>query len=472
MKVDLRSRRMFLQGAGGLLLAMPALPSLLWKASRVKADDTPPIRYVQWITNHGQFDYNFWPAGAQLPMEPAAVGGAEVAGVTVRPLSSIKGPLSFVLNEAFDPIRAKINLVRGLDLMVVSGYHNACVPTCASWPRTDDHAPLFSHSIDSILESSAKVYPEPVRVPVLRMTPGVNSAYKWGSFCWTTRDGAAVKLPAYDAPQTALDAVFAGNAKDPELKAQNARIRLVDQVKEDFRHVGNLNALSGADKQLLQHYVDLLADIQRRASAEVSVFTPPTLQKQADFDVLHQNAIDVAIAAMMCGATRVVAYHCYQGAPAQYDEETFHNWCHTNGPKHGDLMVYRYRQLARLISKMDQVKDTNGKTLLDNSLVYSGNELSDPGHGQRHLQNMPVILAGNAGGRLTTGNYIDFGGRLYNNLLVTIFNVMGLTHDDYQREGVDGFGEYTGNNPEKYQKYLTVTERRKPLPFLYKGASG
>ena len=100
--------------------------------------------------------------------------------------------------------------MRGLDLMVRKNFHNACVPTCASWPREDNHIPFFAHSVDSILETSTKVYPTPSRVPALRLTPGVNSGYKWGSFSWTTRNGEPFKLPALDTTQTAFEAVFGG----------------------------------------------------------------------------------------------------------------------------------------------------------------------------------------------------------------------------------------------------------------------
>jgi hypothetical protein len=118
---------------------------------------------------------------------------------------------------------------------------------------------------------------------------------------------------------------------------------------------------------------------------------------------------------------------------------------------------------------MDSVTDVNGRSLLENSLVYCGNELSDPGHGGSHLQSMPILTAGSAGGKLVTGEYIDFGARLMNNLLVTIFNVMGLAPADYERNGVAGFGDYEGRDSAKYAPYLAPDARRSPLPYLYRG---
>lgn len=463
MKTNAVSRRMFLQGAGGFLLSIPTLSSLLSRPQRAQAQAaSAPVRYVQWITDHGQFDANFWPAAQFAPSEVA------VENVRVRPLSSISGRMSLVLGEDFDALRGKMNLVRGLDLMVTPTFHNACVPTCASWPREDNHIPFFSHSVDSILEKSSKVYPTPVRVGALRMTPGVSSSYKWGSFCWTTHEGKPFKLPAHSSSEAALNAVFTGGsgANDP---VQAARLRLTDQVLEDYRSVSGSSSIGSADKQQLTHYMDLLADVQNRMKIETASCSRPGQQAETDFTVLHQNGTDIAVAALLCGATRVVAYHCYQGSPTSYDEETFHSWAHNDASKHGGMMQFRYKQLARLLRTLDQFRDPDGKTVLDNSMVYASNELSEPGHGGRHLQNMPIIVAGSAGGKLSTGNYIDFQSRLLNNMLVTAFAVMGLEPQDYERNDVQGFGDYQGNNAGKYAAYVTTAERRKPLPFLFQG---
>lgn len=460
-------RRMFLQGAGGAaVLAVPWLPSLLPVRSRAQAAE-PPVRYVQWVTDHGQYADRFWPSTAGL----ADTG---VAGVRATELPAISGRLSEVLGSDWDPLRAKVNVVRGLDLMVEQNFHNACVPTCATWPRVDNHIPEFSYSVDSILEESSAIYPTPVRVPALRLTPGVNSNYKWGSFCWTTRNGSPFKLPCLDSTQTAFSFVFGdaapaagGPLVDP---AVAARVRLTDQVIDDYRTVAAGSAISAADRQQLTDYMDLLADVQRRMQLQAPECTPPEQLSESDFDVLHRNAIDIAVAAMLCNTTRVVAYHCYQGSPSSYDEETFHAWAHDDASKHAPMQAWRYRQLARLIATMDAFVESNGRTLLENSLVYAGNELSDPQHGGGHLKSMPIITAGTAGGQLVTGRYIDFGARLMNSMLVTVLTAMGLSPADYERNGVAGFGDYQGRESDRYAAYVSDAERRKPLPYLYTGA--
>jgi hypothetical protein len=303
------------------------------------------------------------------------------------------------------------------------------------------------------------------------MTPGVNSGYKWGSFSWTTRNGDPFKLPAYDTTETAFEAVFGAGAMGSPLvdPVITRRKRLTDQVLEDYRSVSNSGSLSSADRRLLTDYMDLIGDLQARMQVEAPPCTPPEQLTESDFDVLHRNAVDIVVAALLCGSTRVVAYHTYQGSPTDYDEETFHAWAHDDASKHAPMQNWRYRQFAQLVRRMDEVIDVNGKTLLDNSIVYCGNELSDPGHGGGHLKSLPIITAGGAGGKVVTGQYIDFGGRLMNNLLVTLFATMGLEPADYEQNGVVGFGDYEGTGSEAYAAYVSNEERRRPLPYLYVG---
>ncbi|HWB74078.1 MAG TPA: DUF1552 domain-containing protein [Nannocystaceae bacterium] len=457
---------MFLHGAGGTLLAIPTLGSLLPRSGRAEPLGSP-VRYVQWVTDHGQNADRFWPADWPT---------AEVApGIKARALSEIAGPLSQVLGADFDPLRPKMNLLRGLDALAPSGLHNACVPTCCSAPPEDNHIPAFPWSVDQILETSAKVYPEVARVPALRLTPGVESSYKWGSFSWMRQNGEPFKLPAYDSNAAALEAVFGGGIPPMDDPVIAARVRLTDQVLEDYARVIASPKISKADAQQLTSYMDLLSEVQERMLAEAPDCSEPGQLDESDFEILHANAIDIAVIGMLCGATRVVAYHAYQGSPSSYDEETFHAWAHDDANLHAELQTWRYRQLAKLVARMDSVEDPAGGTLLDHSLVYACNELSHPGHaasdqrapGSVHLVDMPVITFGAAGGRMMTGQYVDFGVRLLNNMLITIFDAMGLAPEDYERDGVVGFGDYQGQRAGEYAAYTSDDARRSPLPWIY-----
>jgi hypothetical protein len=62
--------------------------------------------------------------------------------------------------------------------------------------------------------------------------------------------------------------------------------------------------------------------------------------------------------------------------------------------------------------------------MLDNSLVVWGSEL---GKGNSHsFDKVPFVTAGGAGGKLTTGRYLQYQGVEHNRLLVSMAQLMGL----------------------------------------------
>ena len=87
-----------------------------------------------------------------------------------------------------------------------------------------------------------------------------------------------------------------------------------------------------------------------------------------------------------------------------------------------------------LLQKMQQV-DMGGHSLLDESLVFFGSELSEPSsHGKN---NMPFLLAGGDGKTVRTGRWIKCGGVPHNKLLTSILNVYGDTRTTFGDSRVD-----------------------------------
>jgi hypothetical protein len=468
------SRRMFLCGAGGAMVGIPMLSSLV--GSKAFAGSPPPVRYVQWISNHGAYPERFWPfRGDTSRLATRADGVRSIA------LRDIPGPLSDALGTLFDPYRDKMNVLGGIDVIFSRQLHNASAATCASTNHGTESDPCdshecfdFKHSVDAILEDNASVlYGAEVRTPVLRLSPGVVSSTKWGSFCW--RNGE--RLYCHDTTLGAARAVFGdamggGTVSPGDTVAR--RTQITNAVIEDYRQVMSGPAISGADKERLGNYMDLLADIQNRMAIPAPECDAPALAPESgpDYTALHENAVDIATAALACGATRVVAYHAFHPSSTAEDTVTQHDWAHNGAfaDQHTEMMRYRFSHLARLAGNLDAFTDTDGSKVLDNTILYGANELSDPGHGAGHMLRMPIVTIGGGGGRLRTGEYIDFGGRLMNNLLVTFFDAMGLGPEHYERNGQEGFGDYAGSSAADYsEQFANAALRRSPLPYLYTG---
>jgi hypothetical protein len=90
-------------------------------------------------------------------------------------------------------------------------------------------------------------------------------------------------------------------------------------------------------------------------------------------------------------------------------------------------------QLAYFLDRMQQTREADGSTLLDNSMLVYCSGLSDP---DRHKHDdLPVIVAGRGGGALSPGRHVNVGATPMSNLYVAMLNRFGVP--------VDSFGDST-----------------------------
>jgi hypothetical protein len=85
---------------------------------------------------------------------------------------------------------------------------------------------------------------------------------------------------------------------------------------------------------------------------------------------------------------------------------------------------------ARLLERMDQIKEINGTTLLDNTIFTLGAGMGD---GTTHQYNdLPLVVAGGGGGKLKMGNHIHCKrGTPLANLWLTQLRALGIKRDKY-----------------------------------------
>jgi len=93
------------------------------------------------------------------------------------------------------------------------------------------------------------------------------------------------------------------------------------------------------------------------------------------------------------------------------------------------------KRFASFLAKMNQTKDVDGKSLLDNSQIVYGCGNSD---GNRHTHvDLPLILAGGGGGALTPGRFVQQPAVPVTNLYLSMMDRIGV-------KGVERFGDSTG----------------------------
>jgi hypothetical protein len=139
--------------------------------------------------------------------------------------------------------------------------------------------------------------------------------------------------------------------------------------------------------------------------------------------------MDMMVMAMACDLTAVGSLQ-WSDTEAKHTfpwlglSEHHHFYQHDGGFKPvecSQIDTWYAEQHLYLLQKMDAI-DMGGHTLLDESVVFFGTEISKPDVHSR--SDMPFMVAGGGGG-LRGGRFLQYNGDTHNALLVAILNLFG-----------------------------------------------
>jgi hypothetical protein len=494
------SRRTVLRGAAGALLALPFLESL---APREAAGQSavPPRRFIVLKSFSTQLVKEWYPSftGNGYALKNSKYSGSKADGTTLltqklvagknytwAPLADFETPngISGILGPALNPFLSKLTLIRGLDFLPAVNHNYGGLlgnfASCTAATPCDADSLADVPTIDQVMAYSPKVYPNTPGLRSQHLSQGVTDAMSYSDLGKV--GGAVQQLKARTNPLDAFNDVF-GTVMTGAPATENRDKLLVDRVYADYVRLRQQARLSAADKQVVEQYVTLVAELQAKlSSTPMMACTPParptSLANNTSLDVGDITTkwdlfLDVVTAAVMCDRTRVITIGVHKAlgpGPGTSSDLTgyYHSEDASGGTWHGlahDFASENARRMlkgingwiasevfAKLLAKLD-IPEAGGTTYLDNSLVYWGNEL-----GFNHIgYSVPCLLAGSAGGFIKPGrylDYIDWDGRAYfsqedgnvirgiphNQFLVTALQAMGLSPADYERDGKPGYG--------------------------------
>ena len=156
------------------------------------------------------------------------------------------------------------------------------------------------------------------------------------------------------------------------------------------------------------------------------------IRLQADLMLLAFQMGITNISTFMIGPERWDATLLYEGVfdkPVQH-----HNMTHNqkgNGYKElQKIDIFHMEQYAYMLKRMKSIKESDGSSMLDNSLVTYGAALGD---GATHqFFDLPMIVAGGAQGQVKQGRLLKCkSGTLNSNLWLTFAKLMGLEIDAF-----------------------------------------
>jgi hypothetical protein len=256
-------------------------------------------------------------------------------------------------------------------------------------------------------------------------------------------------------PRLLFERIFGSGPRNERQKnlalRQQQQRSVLDFIMEDSRRLQT--KVSGRDRAKLDEYFTSVRDIELRIErSEKSranhpqpdadapppgVPGSPTEYVRLMFDILHL--------AFQTDSTRVATFMLGgDGSDRTYPElniaDGHHFLTHHNNradyvEKVTQIDVWYATQFAYFLEKMEATKDVDGHSLLHNSQIVYGSGNAD---GNRHTHtNLPVILAGNAGGTIESGRYTAFNDAPICNLYLNMLDRIGA-------KSTDRFGDSTG----------------------------
>jgi len=217
-------------------------------------------------------------------------------------------------------------------------------------------------------------------------------------------------------PRLVFERLFDGNDAD---RAERDALRrsILDYVREDSKTL--TRRLGADDRHRLDEYLTAIRDIERRIERAASF---PRLERPelaiepgipTDYQEHCRLMCDLIVLAFRADITRIGTFVLMnelsdRSFPEHGIREGHHGITHQGVAGYPQLTLVNQlhmRQLAFLLGKLKSVKEGSG-TLLDHCLVCYGSALSD-GNGHSR-SNLPILLAGNAGGTVKTGRHIRY----------------------------------------------------------------
>lgn len=244
--------------------------------------------------------------------------------------------------------------------------------------------------------------------------------------------------PSIREPQKLYDRLFLRDSY------RNHIADVTDLVLADARTLSR--RLPSDDRATLGEFMEMIRGIEVRIKkmdqllSDVDVRIPKNevlprgeyIRLQMDLMLLAFQMGITNVATFMIGPERWDATLMYEGVfdkPVQH-----HNMTHNQkGDGYKELQkidIFHIQQYAYLIRRMKEIKESDGSTMLDNSLVAYGAGLGDGATHQYY--DLPMMVAGRAGGQIKQGRFLKMkSGTLNSNLWLTFAQLMGLEIDSY-----------------------------------------
>jgi len=221
-------------------------------------------------------------------------------------------------------------------------------------------------------------------------------------------------------PRLVFDRLFrdgeAGESAEVRKARAERRKSVLDFVREDAQKLNG--KLGASDKRKLDEYFSAIREVERRIEMAASgAGRVPDAARAKAMPVEYAEHIrvmsDLMVLAFQTDATRIATFsyanegsnrsYAFLGAPEGHHELSHHGNDAEKLRKIAVINRFHVEQFAYLLEKLRATKEGESN-LLERSMIVYGSGISD---GNRHNHDdLPVLLAGGCGGRVTGGKHV------------------------------------------------------------------
>ena len=440
------SRRRFLK-SNGAVLTLPflhSIPDLLAEAP--KAAVRPSKKLVIMYVPNGLVRRCFFPGEEEAEL-PGFIGGFNADKTkNERRFKTSPGIFPLELTSTMEPLKdytADITLVTGLDRTYKNGQDvhaqgASCYLTSLSPVQAAEQGIRHPNgrSLDQVIGDNvgqSTVF-NTLEISCNGFTAPKESIY-FNNISWYGPDKIA---PSIRDSKKLYDRLFL---------ADGYRTHLTDVTDLMLADAKSLSRkLARDDRETLDEFMEMIRDVevriakQKKMIADADIRIPKNeilprgeyIKLQADLMLLALQMGITNICTFMVGPERWDATLMYEGVfdkPVQH-----HNMTHNQkGDGYKELQkidIFHMEQYAYILKRMKEIKEPDGSSLLDNSLVTYGAGLGDGATHQYY--DLPLIVAGRGQGQIKQGRFIQCkSGTLNSNMWLSLAKLMGLEIDSY-----------------------------------------
>lgn len=424
------SRRTILRGLG-VSLALPWLeamgPVTSWAADAGAKSSTAPVRMA----------FIYVPNGKNMAdWTPATEGTSYELPHILKPLEEVRHDINVLTGLTAD--KARPHGDGGGDHARALG----AFLTGAQPRKTDGTDIRAGISVDQVAASRVG---DQTRLASLEMgceagamAGNCDSGYSCVYSSTMSWKSATQPLPKEVNPKLLFERMFTTTPAKERIERDRKRKSVLDFVREDAKDLQG--KLSGSDVRKLDEYFTAVRDIEQRIARGASLpeVRAPEMTLPAGVPSNYEEHIrlmyDLMAIAFQTDVTRVCTMVvANEGSNKPYPfigvSEGHHDLSHHGNDakkkeKIRDINTFHTTQLAYFLKKLKSIPEGGG-TLLDNCQIAYGSGNSD-GNAHNH-DNLPILLAGRAGGTIQTGRHIKYQNETpLNNLWLSMLERMDI----------------------------------------------